>query len=202
MREKPDLLVVDVRLPEGQPHGIALARIARYRHPLPTTKRIERQVMLVLCLRSRGLISALTRTVYFGEPPNALRQLAAAVARVDAQVIAATRPGRTLGELFETLRAAYAREGQPEAIEEHHQGGTIAYLGRETFARPGSLARVALGQAFAWNPSLRGVKSEDTLVLTEAGPEIITAIDGWPTLTVETEIGDIERPALLEAPSA
>ena len=177
-------------------------RIVRYRHPLPTTKRIERQVMLVLCLRSRGLISALTRTVYFGEPPDALRQLAAAVARVDAQVIAATRPGRTLGELFETLRAAYAREGQPEAIEEHHQGGTIAYLGRETFARPGSLARVALGQAFAWNPSLRGVKSEDTLVLTEAGPEIITAIDGWPTLTVETEIGDIERPALLEAPSA
>ena len=177
-------------------------RIVRYRHPLPTTKRIERQVMLVLCLRSRGLISALTRTVYFGEPPDALRQLAAAVARVDAQVIAATRPGRTLGELFETLRAAYAREGQPEAIEEHHQGGTIAYLGRETFARPGSLARVALGQAFAWNPSLRGVKSEDTLLLTEAGPEIITAIDGWPTLTVETEIGDIERPALLEAPSA
>ena len=32
-RERPDLLLVDVRLPEGQPHGIALARIARYRHP-------------------------------------------------------------------------------------------------------------------------------------------------------------------------
>lgn len=177
-------------------------RIERYRHPLPTAQRIKRQVMLVLCLRYRGLISALTRTVYFGEPPDGLRQLSAAVARVDAQVIAATRPGRTLGELFETLRAAYAREGQPEAIEEHHQGGTIAYTARETFARPGSLARVAVGQAFAWNPSLRGAKSEDTLLLTEAGPEIITAIDGWPTLTVETEIGPIARPALLEAPSA
>lgn len=177
-------------------------RIERYRHPLPTARRIERQVLLVLCLRYRGLVSALTRTVYFGEPPDALRQLSAAVARVDAQVIAATRPGRTLGELFETLRAAYAREGQPEAIEEHHQGGTIAYLARETFARPGSLARIAVGQAFAWNPSLRGAKSEDTLLLTETGPEIITAIDGWPSLTVETEIGPVARPAILSIPEA
>ncbi|HEX8727081.1 MAG TPA: M24 family metallopeptidase, partial [Ktedonobacterales bacterium] len=40
-------------------------RIAQYRHPLPTAKVIERQVMLVLCLRYRGLVSALTRTVYF-----------------------------------------------------------------------------------------------------------------------------------------
>lgn len=177
-------------------------RIAQYRHPLPTAKVIERQVMLVLCLRYRGLVSALTRTVHFGEAPAALRSLSAAVARVDARVIAATRAGRTLGELFEALRAAYAAEGQPNAIEEHHQGGTIAYLARETFARPGSLARVASGQAFAWNPSLRGAKSEDTLLLTESGPEIVTVIDGWPMLTIETEIGRIARPALLEVGSA
>lgn len=177
-------------------------RIARFRHPLPTAKTIQRQVMLVLCLRYRGLVSALTRTVYFGEPPAALRQLTAAVARVDAQVIAATRPGRTLGELYETLRAAYAAEGQPDAIEEHHQGGTIAYLARETFARPGSLARVEVGQAFAWNPSLRGAKSEDTLLLTETGPDIITAIEGWPTLSIETDAGPIARPAILVAPPA
>jgi antitoxin VapB len=177
-------------------------RIARFRHPLPTAKTIERQVMLVLCLRYRGLVSALTRTVSFGEPPAALRQLTAAVARVDARVIAATRPGRTLGEMYETLRAAYSAEGQPDAIEEHHQGGTIAYLARETFARPGSLARVEVGQAFAWNPSLRGAKSEDTLLLTETGPEIITASAGWPTLSIETDAGPIARPVTLIAPPA
>jgi CheY-like chemotaxis protein len=31
--EKPDLLLIDVRLPQGEPHGLALARIARYRYP-------------------------------------------------------------------------------------------------------------------------------------------------------------------------
>jgi two-component system NtrC family sensor kinase len=31
--EKPDLLLIDVRLPHGQPHGLALGRIIRYRYP-------------------------------------------------------------------------------------------------------------------------------------------------------------------------
>jgi antitoxin VapB len=177
------------------------ARIAEYRHPLPTVKAIERQAMLVLCFRYQGLVSALTRTVYFGEPPKELRSVSEAVARVDAQVIAATRAGRTLGEMYSVLREAYEREGAPDAIEQHHQGGTIAYLARETLARPGSLTRIETGQAFAWNPSLRGAKSEDTLLLTANGPEIVTTMDGWPTLPIETDIGVIARPAILEAPA-
>jgi antitoxin VapB len=154
--------------------------------------------MLVLCFRHQGLVSALTRMVYFGEAPEALRQLAEAAARVDAQAIAGTRPGRTLGELYEILRRAYAREGAPDAIEQHHQGGTIAYLGRETLARPGALERIEEGQAFAWNPSIRGAKSEDTMLLTAHGPEIITAMADWPTFTCVTDAGAIARPAVLE----
>lgn len=175
-------------------------RIANFRHPLPTTKTIKRTAMLVLCFRYRGLVSALTRTVYLGEAPNEARQLVAAVARIDAQVIAGTRPGRTLGEMFELLRRAYERAGAPNAIEEHHQGGAIAYLGRETFARPGSLAVIEEGQAFAWNPSLRGAKSEDTMLLTAHGPDILTAMEGWPMLSIETASGMIARPTLLEIP--
>ncbi len=175
-------------------------RIANFRHPLPTAKVIQRTAMLVVCCRYQGLISALTRAVYFGELPASQRQLAAAVARIDAQVIAATCAGRTLGAMYETLRAAYQREGEPEAIEQHHQGGTIAYLGRETLARPGSPTLIEVGQAFAWNPSLRGAKSEDTVLLVAGGPEVITAMDDWPTLSIETDTGVIARPAILEAP--
>jgi antitoxin VapB len=173
-------------------------RISNFRHPLPTAKAIERYVMLVLCFRYQGLISALTRSVYFGKAPNALNEIAQAVARVDAHVIAATSEGRTMGEMFEMLRQAYEREGAPEAIEQHHQGGTIAYLGRETLARPDSPVRIETGQAFAWNPSLRGAKSEDTMILTANGPEIITEMDGWPVSLIETDAGPIARPAIRE----
>ena len=89
-----------------------------------------------------------------------------------------------------TLAAqAYHAEGYPAAIEEHHQGGSIAYLPREVLAQPNDLTVIAERQAFAWNPSMRGVKSEDTIFLGPAGPEIITQTPGWPMVPVT-----IDRP--------
>ncbi len=60
-------------------------RIAAYRHPLPTEKAIERYVMLVLCLRWRGLVAATTRLVHFGALPDDLETRAHAIAAVDAR---------------------------------------------------------------------------------------------------------------------
>lgn len=175
-------------------------RIYRYRHPLPTDTPIERYVMLVLCFRYRGLVSALTRSIYFGELPDTLSDTARAVAQIDARLIAQTQAGRSLAEMFAIARQAYADAGQPDAIEEHHQGGPIAYLAREALASPANDWRIASGQAFAWNPSLRGAKSEDTLLLTESGPEVVTDVEAWPVWRVETRLGVIERPAIYALP--
>jgi Xaa-Pro aminopeptidase len=175
-------------------------RIFRYRHPLPTAKTIERFAMLILCFRYRGLVAALTRSVYIGAPPDSLRATAQAVARVDARMISGTQPGRSLAEMFALARQAYADEGQPDAIEQHHQGGPIAYLAREALATPECPWRIEPGQAFAWNPSLRGAKSEDTILLTDDGAEVLTLVDEWPVWRVETSAGMIERPAILTLP--
>ncbi|HSB66592.1 MAG TPA: M24 family metallopeptidase, partial [Anaerolineales bacterium] len=75
-------------------------RIFNFRHPLPTGKKLDHYAMLILCGRRSGLVCSLTRLIYFGKLPEEIRGKAQAVARVDAAMLAATRPGRTLGEIF------------------------------------------------------------------------------------------------------
>ncbi|HEX8037393.1 MAG TPA: hypothetical protein VF510_26290, partial [Ktedonobacterales bacterium] len=87
--------------------------------------------------------------------------------------------------------------GYPNAIDEHHQGGLAGYLTREEIATPISATRIAVNQAFAWNPSIRGVKSEDTIVLTAHGPEVLTAPKGWPAWNIEVDGHIVARPAIL-----
>jgi len=169
-------------------------RIFNFRHPLPTTKKLERYAMLILCGRRYGLVCSITRLVHFGRLPEEIQQKAQAVAQIDAAMIAATRPGRSLGEIFQIAMNGYARAGYPDEWRLHHQGGPAGYEPREYVARPGATEKVSVGQVYAWNPSIRGAKSEDTILVGESGNEILTAIPGWPTVKVD---GQIKRPAIL-----
>ena len=173
-------------------------RIFAFRHPLPTDKKLERYAMLVLCGRRWGLVCSVTRFVHFGRLPDDLRRKAEAVARVDATLITATRPGRTLGEIFRRATAACAEAGFPDEWRLHHQGGPAGYEPREYVATPRSTDVVSVGQAYAWNPSITGTKSEDTILVGEAGNEVLTAIENWPTLLVTVDDQEIARPAILE----
>ena len=173
-------------------------RVFTYRHPLPTGKEMERYAMLVLCGRQKGLVCSVTRLVHFGPLPEELRRKAEATAYVDATFIAATRPNETLGDIFQTAVDAYARAGFPGEWQHHHQGGPAAYEPREYIATPGSPDTVAVDQVYAWNPSIAGTKSEDTIVIGEQGNEVLTGIDGWPMLTVEVGGREYTRPAILE----
>jgi antitoxin VapB len=173
-------------------------RIFNYRHPLPTDKRLERYAMLVLCGRKSGLVVSMTRLVHFGEPPEEVKRKAEAVAFVDAAFIAGTRPGRTIGEALQDGIDAYGRAGFPNEWNLHHQGGTAGYEAREVIATPGMADPISEGQAYAWNPSIAGTKSEDTILVGGEGNELLTAIPGWPTTTVSVRGQTLARPRILE----
>jgi antitoxin VapB len=173
-------------------------RIFDYRHPLPTAKKLERYAMLVLCGRRHGLVCSVTRFVHIGRLPDDLRRRAEAIAHIDAVFIHATRPGHWLGEIFQRAAAAYAERGFPDEWTQHHQGGLAGYEPREITATPDSSDRVISGQAYAWNPSITGTKSEDTILIGETGNQVLTAIPNWPTLAVSVDGHTLERPAILE----
>ncbi|HEX8146477.1 MAG TPA: M24 family metallopeptidase [Pyrinomonadaceae bacterium] len=159
-------------------------RIAKFRHPVPTEKSWRRVVMLVTCARRQGLIASLSRIVCAGEVPEELRRRMNASARVNAKLLAATRPGAVGSELYRVAADAYAGEGFPGEERLHHQGGAAGYRTRDWVAHPASAETVEPNQAFAWNPTVTGSKAEETCIVSAEGVEVITQSPDWPQIPV------------------
>jgi Xaa-Pro dipeptidase len=159
-------------------------RIRKFRHPVPTERRWEKVLMVVVCARRSGLIASLSRLVCDGAVPDEMRRRTLSAARVDARLLDATRPGATGAELYEVAARSYTEEGFEGEEHLHHQGGACGYRGRDWVAHPSSAERVEANQAFAWNPSITGTKVEETCIAYEENVELITASPGWPTIPV------------------
>lgn len=149
-------------------------RIASHRHALPFGATIERRAMLVVSAERHGLYANLTRFVELEEPAAPLRRRLEAVAEIlERMRHEATRPGLTLADALAACRGFYRDTGFPDEIRLHHQGGLTGYASRELIATPAADHVIAVGQAFAWNPSITGAKAEETFVLTESGREVV-----------------------------
>lgn len=172
-------------------------RIANFRHPIPTSKRLDRYAMLVASVRRGGLVNSSTRLVHFGELPADLRRRHDAVVKVDACFNLETRPGATAGDVFAKAVQMYAETGYPEEWRLHHQGGATGYQGRSYKANHATHHRVRENQAFAWNPSITGTKSEDTILATSQGPEVLSPAVDWPLIEVEYKGQTMARPDIL-----
>ncbi|MGH2920836.1 MAG: M24 family metallopeptidase, partial [Gaiellaceae bacterium] len=166
-----------------------------HRHPLPTAAALGRSALLAVTAERDGLHVSLTRLVSFGPPPEELARLVKSCAEVDAALLAASKPAATLGEAFAAGERAYAEQGFAEEWRGHHQGGITGYRGREVFAVPGEPTVLPERFAVAWNPSIAGgAKSEDTVLVTGKGFEVITRT---PDLG-ELETAGLPRPAIVE----
>ena len=173
-------------------------RISNFRHPIPTEKKIEKYLMVSVNARKWGLIVSLTRFVHFGKLPKELREKYEANVFIDCTMMAHTRPGIPAKEVLQKGMDAYREKGYPEEWKLHHQGGSIGYTGRDYRVHFKSPDIIQENQAFTWNPSITGTKSEDTILATSKGPEMITHPILYPTLSLSVAGISFTRPAILE----
>jgi len=168
-------------------------RAYRYRHPIPTEARVQRNLLAGMCATRDGLVVCLSRILSVGTPSADLVRRHAAVRQVERALHEATRAGQTLGQVLQTGIDAYARVGFAEEWRHHHQGGPMGYRTRERIATPHDPTLVVAGQSYGWNPSIAGVKAEDTLFVDSRGVgEVLTRMTAWPL-----EDG---RPAIAQLP--
>lgn len=160
-------------------------RIYKYKHAVARGARLKRYAMLNLCTRKWGLAISITRFVHFGQLPAELASRFKSAAQVNGALLAATKVGTTSAQLFRVAQAAYAAEGFPGEERFHHQGGPTGYGEREWLATPEGKETVVDNQAFAWNPSIRGGKAEDTVMLHNGKIEWLTSTPQLPVIDAD-----------------
>ncbi len=171
-------------------------RAQQYRHYTPQPVELDEYALLSVTAEKAGLHASCTRTVAF-DPPEWIERRHDAATTVETTALAATQAagreadGGTAGDVFAEIRDAYAAVGHEGEWREHHQGGAAGFAGREWIATPDHDASVHTPMAYAWNPTVQGAKSEDTVLVTEDGFEVLTATGRWPTTTVDARGHDV-----------
>jgi antitoxin VapB len=172
-------------------------RILKYKHAVPRGTRLKQYGMLNLCSRKWGLAISITRFIHFGALPAELASRFDASAQINAALLNATRVGATAADLFRVAQSAYATAGFPGEERFHHQGGATGYGEREWLATPDGTETVVDNQAFAWNPSIRGGKVEDTVLLRDGVIENLTATPDLPSLAATVDGSDYKATGVL-----
>ncbi|RXJ02085.1 M24 family metallopeptidase [Anaerobacillus alkaliphilus] len=175
-------------------------RIDLFRHPVATSKAFHKKCMVVSCVSFKGLTVAMTRMVYSGKIPDPLHDKFSLTARIEAELISKSTVGASTLQIFEEMKRLYEEAGYYGEWKFHHQGGAIGYQNRDYLLTPTDAKIIQADQAFAWNPSIKGTKSEDTIIVGEKSPEIITVSKSdWPQLSLKVTNGlTIKRPGILE----
>lgn len=173
-------------------------RAYRYRHPIPTEKKIDTYLMLCVMARKWGLITTITRLMSFKKLPDELKKQYRDNVYIECSMIAATRPGVRTSEIYNMTCSLYDDLGYKDEWKLHHQGGAMGYDVRDYICSSESKEVVRENQVFCWNPSISGTKSEDAFVAIKDGPQFITKPVLFPQIEITVDGMKFNRPAILE----
>lgn len=173
-------------------------RIYDHRHPIPTSKKLERYLMISCNARYKGLITKITRMAYFGKAPEELKVQYAKTVEIENLMASATKPGIDDLEILELSKKLYSEAGYPDMWRMHHQGGPQSYTNGFYLITPSSHEVVRLNQCYGYNPSITGTKTEDGFIVTQNGPMFITYPVTFPQLKSSIDNVHYVRPGMLE----
>lgn len=172
-------------------------RLLKYRHPLPVGARVKGRAMIAICAQKYGLTVSMSRIVSFLPLDEITQQKYNALLAIDATYILSTAEGTRTGDIVHKARLAYEKYGYSDDFFLHHQGGALGYQTRDYCANETTDERVENGQAFSWNPTIAGVKCEDTYLIAGQTREVISQTDTWPSTIVTVEGQTVRRPLIL-----
>lgn len=173
-------------------------RIFEYRHPVATNKRIKKYVLIATVVERGGLNVSISRSIYFGKVPQELRDKQKAVNFIESNYYYYSVPGIRLKELFGIGKKLYLEMGYPDEWRNHTQGGIAGYKSREYLVSSNSEIVLNNNNVMGWNPTIRGVKAEDFILVQRDGAEQLSIDGRWPCTEINIKDRKFFKPEILE----
>jgi Xaa-Pro dipeptidase len=160
-------------------------RIQRYRHAVPSGKKIENVVLIAPAVYKYGLHVVISRMVYFSPPSADLLHRQQAVSTILAAVVNHAVPGSRLSGLLAVCYDLFDSLGYPEEKGNHMHGGPTGYrVGYPERCRD-QAEIIQHNTALGWYITIRGAKSEEVVLPGSWGGEIISLEPNWPMVKIE-----------------
>ncbi len=172
-------------------------RISLYRHPSPSSKKLEKVLLIHPAGYLHGLHVNLTRMVCFGDIPADLSAKYDLLNLLEAQTMAMMRPGTPFMELFEERKRILAAHDMADEWKCHYPGALTGYiLGTAQPFLDGETIRDAMSMDNFI--TLKGAKVEEISISGQDGAELISAGYAWPTKTYSYKENNYKLPVILQ----
>lgn len=172
-------------------------RACHFRHGLPTGKKLEHNLIVSINGRYKGLITTVSRMIYFGKPEKALIDQYHDCCEMECMATSMAKVGADELDMYQTLKQAYIDKGYPDMFNKHGQGGCQGYWPRDYMITPDCHHNIQENQVYCYNPVVDGTKTEDSFIVTKEGPVYITRPICYPKVVYSMNGVIMERPDLL-----
>ncbi len=173
-------------------------RISKSPYPVSTAKKISRYLMLRATIRKQGLSVSLSRYFHFGAVPQELEQGHERASGIAAKGAVAIMRAKTMSEVFEEIKNAYASLNAADEVAYYSPGGTTGYTQNTFLFAPDSQITMKHPATYVLNPLIGGLLSEDTVLLNSDGnAEFLTLGEDFPKVKVRLESFRVHRPWIM-----
>lgn len=170
-------------------------RARLYRHAIPTAKKLDKQVVISVNGKYKGLITTVTRIVHFGKNEQLDRYYHDAV-NVDVDTLSTLQIGCDDLQAYHANRRAYCERGYEDMWAAHSQGGAQGYDNRDYTITESNHGITQKNQCYCFNPVIHGAKTEDAVILTDKGFIEVTRPVSFPAIECEINGTVIRKPGI------